>query len=69
MKALCAGTPLYEHCINLRKGELNDPQGLARDISVTGHHGNGDYQIQISTDDDLEYVLSLIKQAYKKQKP
>jgi predicted transport protein len=55
--------------INLRKGELNDPQELARDISTTGHHGNGDYQVQISTDDDLEYVLSLIKQAYKKQKP
>jgi predicted transport protein len=55
--------------INLRKGELTDPQGLARDISETGHHGNGDYQVQISNDDDLEYVLSLIKQAYKKQKP
>ncbi|MCL2675962.1 MAG: DUF5655 domain-containing protein, partial [Firmicutes bacterium] len=55
--------------INMRKGELSDPQGLARDISAIGHHGNGDYQVQISTDDDLEYVLSLIKQAYKKQKP
>lgn len=53
--------------INLRKGELSDPQGFARDISATGHQGNGDYQVQISNDDDLEYVLSLIKQAYKKQ--
>jgi predicted transport protein len=55
--------------INVRKGELVDPQGFARDITQTGHHGNGDYQVQISNDDDLEYVLSLIKQAYKKQKP
>lgn len=53
--------------INLSKGELNDPHGLARDVSTIGHHGNGDYQVQISNDDDLEYVLSLIKQAYKKQ--
>jgi predicted transport protein len=56
--------------INLRIGELNDPQGIAKDMVTvpTGHHGNGDYQVEIKNDDDLEYVLSLIKQAYKKQK-
>ena len=54
--------------INLKKGELEDPKGITRDVSTTGHFGNGDYEIQITTDDDLEYILSLIKQSIKKNK-
>ena len=54
--------------INLNKGELDDPKGLARDVSNTGHWGNGDYEIQIKTDEDFEYILSLIKQSIKKNK-
>ncbi len=54
--------------INLSKGELDDPKGLARDVSNTGHWGNGDYEIQMKTDEDLEYILSLIKQSIKKNK-
>jgi predicted transport protein len=52
--------------INLKSGDLDDPKGIARDVSNVGHWGNGDYEIKISNDDDLEYVLSLIKQSYKK---
>ena len=54
--------------INLTKGELEDPKEITRDVSTTGHWGNGDYEIQINTDDDLEYILSLIKQSIKKNK-
>ena len=35
---------------------------ISRDVSNIGHNGNGDYEIQISSDDNLEYILSLIKQ-------
>jgi len=52
--------------LNLKKGELNDPKKLARDMSNTGHWGNGDYELQISNDEDFDYVLGLAKQAYKK---
>jgi len=52
--------------LNLKKGELNDPKGLARDVSEIGHWGNGDYQLKISNDEDLDYILSLVKQSYKK---
>jgi predicted transport protein len=52
--------------LNLKIGELNDPQNLARDMSSIGHWGNGDYELQISTDEDLDYVLRLAKQSYKK---
>ncbi|MBR6972264.1 MAG: hypothetical protein IKH89_05915 [Bacteroidales bacterium] len=51
--------------INLSKGELKDGLGLAKDVSNTGHHGNGDYRIQIRDAEQYEYILSLIKQALK----
>ncbi|MBI5463647.1 MAG: hypothetical protein HY966_01680 [Ignavibacteriales bacterium] len=51
--------------INLPKGKLDDPKKLARDVSEIGHWGNGDYQIQINSDDELEYVISLVRQSHK----
>lgn len=54
--------------INMIIGELDDPKGITRDVSSTGHWGNGDYELQISTDENLEYILSLIKQSVKKNK-
>ncbi len=48
--------------LNAKYGELDDFKKLATDVSKTGHWGNGDYQIQISDDKDIEYILSLIKQ-------
>ena len=51
--------------INAKIGTLDDPKGLAKDVSNIGHRGNGDYQIQIENDKDLEYIMSLIKQVIK----
>lgn len=47
--------------LNAKKGTLNDSKNLSKDVSSTGHWGNGDYEISISNDDELEYILSLIK--------
>ncbi|WP_199119363.1 DUF5655 domain-containing protein [Pedobacter sp. ASV28] len=49
--------------VNLKKGKLDDPKGLARDVSRLGHWGNGDYEIAIKDTKDLEYIMSLVKQA------
>ncbi|MGB4672041.1 MAG: DUF5655 domain-containing protein [Bacteroidaceae bacterium] len=54
--------------INMPKGELDDPKKLARDVSNIGHWGNGDYELQIRDDENIEYIMSLIKQSYKKNK-
>lgn len=54
--------------INLNRGELDDPKGITRDVSTTGHWGNGDYELQFSSDENLEYILSLIKQSIRKNK-
>lgn len=49
--------------INVKKGELDDAKNIARDISSIGHWGNGDYEIRITDDKNLEYIMSLVKQA------
>ena len=51
--------------LNTSFGSLDDSRLIARNVSNIGHWGNGDYEIQISNDDDLEYIFSLIKQLYK----
>lgn len=49
--------------INAKVGHLDDPKHLAQDVSNIGHWGNGDYQVQVDDDKNLEYIMSLIKQA------
>jgi predicted transport protein len=53
-------------CLNLKKGSLDDPKNMAKDVSNIGHHGNGDYEINLTPEDDLDYLMTLIKQSYKK---
>jgi predicted transport protein len=53
--------------INLPKGKLDDPKELSRDISSIGHYGNGDYELKVFPNTDLDYVMFLINQSYKNQ--
>lgn len=48
--------------VNVKHGNLYDPKGLARDISSIGHWGNGDYEIKVTNDKNLEYIMSLVRQ-------
>ena len=54
--------------INLKKGELDDPMNISRDVSNVGHYGNGDYEIRVNSKSDLDYLMILIKQSYKSKK-
>ncbi|MCP9762973.1 DUF5655 domain-containing protein [Lacihabitans soyangensis] len=54
--------------LNLKKGELDDPKGLTKDLSNQGHWGNGDYEIWINIGDDLDYTMFLVGQSYKKHR-
>lgn len=50
--------------INLKKGQLDDPKNLMRDVSqLKGHNGNGDYEVIVKDTENLEYIMSLVKQA------
>lgn len=54
--------------INLAKGNLNDPESMAEDVSGVGHWGNGDYRVYLDDKGKLDYALSLFRQAYDAQR-
>lgn len=50
--------------VNMKAGKLDDPKHLMRNVSVLkGHSLNGDYEHKVDNDKDLEYIMSLVKQA------
>ena len=49
--------------LNLKKDSLDDPKSMTRDVSTTGHWGNGDYELIIANTNNKEYIMSLVKQA------
>lgn len=55
--------------LNLRWNELGDiPAELhVLDVSSIGHHGNGDYQFEISSEAEIEMLVPLIRKAYEKK--
>ncbi|EKD23752.1 MAG: hypothetical protein ACD_81C00186G0006 [uncultured bacterium] len=52
--------------LNLSMGILDDPKNITIDVSNKGHHGNGDYEINLKPGDDVDYFMLLAKQAYQK---
>ncbi len=53
--------------LNVKSGQLNDPQKLARDLTkprVIGHWGNGDYEVKFESKNEAEAIFALIKQSY-----
>jgi predicted transport protein len=53
--------------LNVKSGQLNDPQKIARDLTkpkLIGHWGNGDYEIKVEDVDKAGAVFALIKQSY-----
>jgi len=50
--------------LNSSKGNISDSKGILRDVSNIGHHGNGDYELSLDSDSDIEYIVSLIRQSY-----
>jgi len=57
--------------LNMKSGQLKDPEALARDLTKPkpiGHWGNGDYEVKIEKESDLEKVFYLINQSYNYNK-
>lgn len=53
--------------LNMHFYELNDPKGIAKDVTELGRWGNGDVEIGISGDEEMPYVMGLIRQSLEKQ--
>ena len=51
--------------LNVKMGNLYDPLEITEDVTEKGHWGNGDYRVEIYTDEDIDNVLPLIKQSLK----
>lgn len=51
--------------INMKKGTLNDQSNLTLDMSKVGHHANGDYAIEITSEEDIDNAIPLVKQSLK----
>ncbi len=53
--------------LNMEFHELQDPKGLARDITNIGRWGNGDVEVGLNSIDELPYVMGLVRQSFEKQ--
>jgi len=57
--------------LNVPSGELNDPDGIARDLTkpkLIGHWGNGDYEVKLENKENADKVMALIRQSYEYNK-
>jgi predicted transport protein len=53
--------------INVPFPELQDPRGIARDVTNLGRWGNGDTEVVLQSVDDIAYVIGLVRQALERQ--
>ena len=53
--------------LNMQFHELQDPRGLAEDVSNVGQWGNGDVRVALNHEEDLPYIMGLVRQAFEKQ--
>lgn len=54
--------------LNIPFDEIHDPRGVCRDVTHLGRWGNGDVEVTLSSFDEIDYVMSLIKQAFEKHR-
>ncbi|MEW4570106.1 DUF262 and DUF1524 domain-containing protein [Tautonia sp. JC769] len=54
--------------LNMAFDEVDDPEKICRDVSNVGHYGNGDVEFSVTTPDQIEYAMSLVRQSFEKQR-
>jgi len=53
--------------LNINFSDLNDPKGIAKDVSNLGRWGNGDTEVMHNSIEELPYILGLERQAFERQ--
>ena len=53
--------------LNMKFHELEDPRGIAKDVTTLGRWGNGDVEVDLNKLDNLPYVMGMVRQAFEKQ--
>ena len=53
--------------LNMPFAELDDPKGLAKDVTAIGRWGNGDVEVRVATLEEVPYAIGLIRQSLERQ--
>lgn len=53
--------------VNVDPHSIEDPRGLARDVTGLGRWGNGATEIGLASVEDLPYVMGIVRQAFEEQ--
>lgn len=53
--------------LNTQFDKIKDPENLCKDVSGLGRWGNGDVEIGLSSNSQLDYIMDLIEQAFEEQ--
>jgi uncharacterized protein with ParB-like and HNH nuclease domain/predicted transport protein len=53
--------------LNLPFADLDDPRGMAKDVSGLGRWGNGDVEVRLESLSELPYVMGLVRQSLERQ--
>lgn len=52
--------------LNMKFNEIDDPKGLCKDVTGLGRWGNGDVEVGLSSVEQIDDVVYLIKQSFEK---
>ena len=53
--------------LDITLDELQDPSGLARDVTTVGHWGTGSLEVRLAGAAQLDEVMTLVRQAFERQ--
>ena len=49
---------------NMKFSEINDPNGICKDITGLGRWGNGDVELFMEHQDELDQIMEIVKQSF-----
>ena len=53
--------------LSLNFPEVDDPRGMCKDVTNLGRWGNGNVEVHLDHEENLNYVIGLVSQALEKQ--
>lgn len=53
--------------INMKFSEINDPNGICKDVTGLGRWGNGDVELFMEHQDELDQIMEIVKQSFDAQ--
>lgn len=53
--------------INMKFSEISDPNGICKDITSLGRWGNGDVELFMEHQDELDQIMEIVKQSFDAQ--